>query len=266
MEPDQSRQANNSAPKGPENSRDIELRVPENPTDRQNNYVWSLDRRVKSFEAEPLHSRAYLAYLVKYLKSPFQKPPRRPYITPAHYAQPQLPFVQQYVLQQEKVPQRKAFWDVNTYKAVPVPDENELVFLTGRPSADWLNAIGSKYNLDQRFFHQHLGPILSTQKHWYALPALPSRSLEVLRLCVPSIIFVGPEGRNIDVLGLEVARHDCVKQLQRTFRSIQESSASNVGRSIIRRIDIHNGSSLVVEQEMTVAVVTRENHFTGMPY
>ncbi|KAL9624925.1 MAG: hypothetical protein Q9160_000972 [Pyrenula sp. 1 TL-2023] len=231
---------------------------------QQYRYARSLGNRVRSFETDPLHSSAYLAYLAKYLKSPFRKQPRRPYPDSTRQSKARGTFVQRYLLPPKKSPVREPFQDVNAFEAVPVPDENEILFLEGRPSAEWLNAIGSKYELDQRFFHQHLGPILSNQKQWYTLPALPSRSLEVFRLCIPTIIFVGPEGRNVDVLGLELARDDCVKQLQRTFRSVQDSFSPEPGRSIIRRINIHNGSQIVLEQELTITIIRRGCHFTAL--
>jgi hypothetical protein len=229
-------------------------------------YALALGNRVRSFETDPLHSTAYLAYLAKYLKSPFHKQPRRPQALFTQHRSPNQCFVQQYLLRPSEQPEHTAFDDPNAYNAAPVPAGKEIVFLTGRPSAEWLNAVGSRYKLDHRFFHQHLGPILANQKHWYAVPTLPSRSLEVLRLCLPSIIFIGSQGRDVDVLGLELARNDCNDQLRKSFRSIQDSSALEVGHSIIRRMQIHNGSALTIEQEMTITLIQRDHQWTGMWY
>lgn len=227
-------------------------------------YALALNSRVRSFEADPLHSTAYLAYLAKYLKSPFQQQPRRPQALITQHRSLHRCFVQQYLIQSFKQPERTKFDDPRSYNAAPIPAENEIIFLTGRPSAEWLNVVGSRYKIDHRFFHQHLGPILANQKHWYAVPTLPSRSLEVLRLCLPSMVFIGSQGRDVEVPSLELARNNCSDQLRKSFRSLQESSASEVGNSIIRRVQIHNGSALIIEQEMTITLVQRNKQWTGI--
>jgi len=226
-------------------------------------YAHKLGDRVRSFETDPLHSTAYLAYLAKYLKSPFIKQPRRPQVLVNQITPQRQHFIQQYIIRPCKEPEHNAFDDPNVYKCSPIPAGNELIFLTGRPSAEWLNVVGSRYELDHRFYHQHLGSILMNQKHWYAVPTLPSRSLEVIRLCLPSIVFIGSQGRDVDVLGLELARNDSNDQIRKSFRSMQESSATDAGNSIVRRIQIHNGSALVIEQDMTIALVRRDEHWTG---
>ena len=225
-------------------------------------YALSLANRVRSFETDPLHSSAYLTYLAKFLKSPFYKQSRRPQADLILQVSRRQCFIQQYILRSSEKPELRAFDDPKVYIASPSPAGKEVVFLTGRPSAEWLNAVGSRYQLDQRFFHQHLGSILANQRHWYSVPTLPSRSLEVIRLCIPSIVFIGSQGRDVDVRGLELARNDCNVQLRRLLRSMQDSSLSEAGKSIMRRMHIHNGSALVVEQEVTITLIQREEQWT----
>jgi hypothetical protein len=223
-------------------------------------YALTLGNRVRSFETDPLHSSAYLNYLAKYLKGPFQKQSRRPQPSFAPSRPSGCFFVHQYKLRANQRPEYSSFADLDAYRSEPYPVGNEMVFLAGRPSADWLNAVGSRYQVDHRFFHQHLGHILTNQRRWCAIPTFPSRSMEVLRLCVPSIVFIGSQGRDVDVLGLELARSDCNDRLRRSFKSIQDSS--DAGESMMRRVHIHNGSTLVVEQEMTMTVVERGENWT----
>jgi hypothetical protein len=224
-------------------------------------YAIALGNRVRSFEAEPLHSIAYLTYLARYLKGPFNKQHNRQQVLQKQNV-PQRPFIMHYELEPGKPPIPIPFRKPETFKAVPQTG-NEITFLTGRPSAEWLNCVGSKYQLDHRFFHHHLGAILSGQRHCYAIPSLPSRSLQSLRLRIPSIVFIGSQGRNLDIKALEIARDDCNNQLRRTFRSMQDSAASEAGTSIIRKMDIYDGSHLVMEQEVTVYVVPRGAQWTG---
>ncbi len=225
-------------------------------------YALALGKRVRSFETDPLHSTAYLTYLAKYLKAPFQKQPRRYHAPFTQLNLPRRPFVHRYKLQASRQPDYSSFDDLDAYNLAPKSGANEVIFLTGRPSAQWLNAVGSKYQVDYRFFHQHLGSLLTSQKHWYTTPGLPCRSMEVLRLCIPSIVFIGSQGRDVDVLGLEMARHDCTDRLRRSLKSIQDSTALDAGSSIIRRMQIHSGSALVIEQEITITLVKKGENWT----
>ncbi|KAH8907948.1 hypothetical protein BR93DRAFT_977797 [Coniochaeta sp. PMI_546] len=231
--------------------------------ERARRYALALSDRVKSLDVDPLHSAAYLTYLAKYLKVPFQKAPKRQHLFNIP-STARRPFVIQYLLRPGKSPDTNSFDDPYGFTASAAsPSQNEILFLTGRPSADWLNCLGSKYSLDYRFFHQHLGPIISgNRQQWSAGPDLPSRSLQVLTMQIPTIVFVGSRGRNLDIRGLEIAREKCNAQLRRAFLSLQDSAASEAGRSIIRRLEVHDGGTLVVEQQMTATIVHRGNFWT----
>jgi len=231
-------------------------------------YALGLADRVNSFHNDPLHSAAYLTYLAKYLKIPFQKPHRRQqhvsFQTPS-FAQQQRPFVIQYLLEQGKAPIVKSFDDPYNFTAIAAsPAQNEILFLTGRPSADWLNYIGSKYSLDHRFFHQHLGSIIcGNPGHWSASPDLPSRSLQAISLHIPTIVNIGSQGRNLDIGGLEHARQTCNAQLRRANMSIQDSDPFQAGRSVIRALEVYDGSTMVMEQQVTATIVYRESFWTS---
>jgi hypothetical protein len=227
-------------------------------------YATTLADRVTSFDADPLHSASYLTPLTKYLKSSIQKSHPRHHSFEKPSITQRRPFLIQHVLQHGSPPITKSFDDPCAFATLASPARNEIIFLNGRPSADWLNCIGSKYLLDHRFFHQHLSPLISGQRHWNAAPDLPSRSLQVISLKIPTIVFVGPQGRNLDIRDLELAREKCNIQLRRAFQSIQHSAASEAGRSIIRRVEVYDGSTIVVEQQMTATIVHRGDLWTSM--
>lgn len=229
-------------------------------------YALALCDRVESFDCNPLHSAAYLTYLAKYLKSPFQKPRRRQHVIERPTAPPPRPFIIQYLLGQNTAPIIQPFHDAHIFADLPIPlTQNELLFLTGRPSADWLNCIGSKYSLDHRFFHQHLGPVISGQGQWNtgSTPDLPSRSLQVISLRIPTVVIVGSQGRNLDIRDLEIAREKCNTQLRRAWQSVQDSATSEAGRSIVRRLEIFDGCTVVVEQQLTGTIVHRDDFWTS---
>jgi len=228
-------------------------------------YALAIGDRVKSFDVDPLHSGAYLTYLAKYLKEPFQKAPKRQHVFWNTDTAKQRPFVTRYLLKKGKPPAASSFIDSHHFsESTNSQSENEILFLTGRPSAMWLNALGSKYSLDHRFFHQHLGPIVSGHgQRWDAGPDLPSRSLQVLTLRIPTIVLVGCRGRNLAIHDLEIAREKCNAQLRRAFLGLQDGAASEAGRSIIRRLEVHDGGTMVMEQQITATIIHRGSYWTS---
>ena len=227
-------------------------------------YALALGDRVKSFNADPLHSGAYLAYLTRYLKTPFQKTSKRQHL----YERPspaRRTFVIQYLIRPREPPAIRSFNDPQIFtSSAALPAQNEILFLTGRPSADWLNTLGSKYSLDHRFFHQHLGSIISCHRQdWNTGPDLPSRSLQVLTLRIPTVVFVGSRGRNLGIRDLEMAREKCNHQLRKAALSLQDGATADAGRSIIRRLEVHDGCTMMAEQQMTATVVHRGKFWTS---
>lgn len=233
-------------------------------TDAAKRYALSLCDRAESFDASPLHSASYLTYLAKYLKTPFQKPRRRPHNFENPRPGSPRPFLTQYLLQKDESPKIQPFHEPHEWAGLPLSShQNELLFFTGRPSADWLNCVGSRYSLDHRFFHQHLGPIISGSGQWASgdlILDLPSRSLQVLSLRIPTVITVGSQGRNLEIRDLEIAREKCNAQLRRACQAVQDGAATEVGRSIIRRLEVFDGSTMVMEQQLTGTIVHRANN------
>ena len=177
-------------------------------------------------------------------------------------------FVYEYALLPNAHAKLTTFDDVDKYKlAISIEnynaDCNELVFLTGRPSAEWLSAVGARYELDHRFFHQHLNFLPTGQRDWFTAPTLPSRSHYVLRFCIPSILFIG-EHRFVNIDDLQKAREDCERRLLSRFRSFQEGTAAEAGKSIVRRMNIHSGDHLVIEQELSSCLLKRGDLWTGI--
>lgn len=176
------------------------------------------------------------------------------------------PFIYEYVLSAQAGPKLTAYDKAEQYKTTILnadnTEHNELVFLVGRPSAEWLCAVGARYKIDHRFFHQHLNFLPWGKKDWYTIPTLPSRAQNVIRLCVPSILFMS-ESRYVGLDGLKVARRDSERRLRESFRNIQESTVAEAGRSIVRRLSIHNGDILALEQEISICFVERKDHWTG---
>ena len=237
-------------------------------------YTQSFLARIRSFHSDPLHSAAYLGNLAHFLHKPNQKSARQTRRSNRQRFKPESseevecrPFVYEYALLPNVDPKLTTFDDVDKYKQTMSiknhnADCNELVFLAGRPSPEWLSAVGARYKLDHRFLHQHLNFLPTGQRDWFTAPTLPSRSHTVLRFCIPSMIFVG-EHRYVNVDDLQKARGDCERQLLIRFRSFQEGTLTEAGRSIVRRMNIHSGDNLVIEQELSSCLLKRGDRWTG---
>lgn len=243
--------------------------------EKTNEYTQSFLARIRSFHSDPLHSAAYLDDLARFLHKPNHKLTRHarrhnlPGDKPESLTEKKRrPFVYEYALSPDMDPKLTAFDNVDKYKqAISTPnhnaDRNELFFLAGRPSAEWLSAVGARYDLDHRFFHQHLSFLPTGQRDWFTTPTLPSRSHDVLRFCIPSVLFAG-EHRYVSVDDLQKARGDCERRLLSGFRSFQEGALTQVGRSIVRRMNIHSGDNLVIEQELSSCLLKRGERWTGI--
>lgn len=63
--------------------------------------------------------------------------------------------------------------------------------------------------------------------------------------------------------GLQKARGDCEHRLLSRFRSFQERTSTEAGRSIVWRMNIHSGDNLVIEQELSSCFMERGDQWTG---
>ncbi len=244
------------------------------PVEKTREYTQSFLDRIRSFNSDPLHSAAYLSNLAHYLHKPNQKSrhacrPSPQRFKPESFVEDECrPFIYEYALFPDVDPKLTIFDDVGKYKQAISSENhnadcNELVFLAGRPSAEWLSAVGARYKLDYRFFHQHLSFLPTGQKDWFTTPTLPSRSHKVLRFCIPSMLLVG-EHRFVRIDDLQKAREDCERRLQNRFRSFQEGGSTEAGQSVVRRINIHSGDNLVIEQELSSCLLKRGDQWTGI--
>ncbi|KAI4180800.1 MAG: hypothetical protein LQ346_006915, partial [Caloplaca aetnensis] len=235
-------------------------------------YTLSLQGKIRSFHIDPLHSAAYLGNLAHFLQKPRQKRGHSGQILNSHTLNQSVPpvdeykpFIYEYVLTTQTRPSLTAYNKAEQYKTTILSadntDHNELVFLAGRPSAEWLCAVGARYEIDHRFFHEHLNFLPWGQKDWFTVPTLPSRAHNVIRICVPSILFMS-ERRHVSRDGLKDARRDSERRLRESFRNIQQSTIAEAGRSIVRRLSIHNGDILALEQEISICFVKRKDRWT----
>ena len=225
--------------------------------------------RVRSFASDPLHSAAYLSNLAGYLGRPFDKRARPIHFNgPVATQRPANAFFYSYEISKTRPPLPIAYSEVSDFLAkttsAPIAeDKSELVFLTGYPSPEWLNTIVTRYGVDHRFLHHHLDFLPSSQRDWYTAPDVPSRSPHFIRLLIPSIVFIGSEGRYVPIEGLHEARNACSEQLRHTSKTFFASSLIRPGQSIVRHVNIHSGDTIVIVQAVTLTILNNNNTVKG---
>lgn len=228
-----------------------------------------LTSRVRSFASDPLHSAAYLSNLSGYLTKPFRKPAHRArYNVPTPTLKKCCTFFYSYEILGPRPSKPVTYDNASSFlshsgASSPHKDKSELIFLTGYPSPEWLNAIVFRYGVDHRFLYRHLDFLPSGQRDWYTAPDVPSRSEHFIRLLLPSIVFLGSEDRYVSIKELHKARNACADQLRQKSKNLFGGSQSSTGHSIIRQVNIHSGDAIVLEQAISITVLTRQDTVKG---
>ncbi len=130
--------------------------------------------------------------------------------------------------------------------------ESFLLFLNGHPSPQWLTAIGSRYQVDPRYFQSHLEFRTATERrNCFAWPSLPSSTDDIIRI---RMITLGAQVANSPVLGLDLEsiRLHAEKRMGQYFRDLNTETNVQLGDSVVRRFNIHDMEHYSLEQEVSV--------------
>lgn len=217
-----------------------------------------LQSRVRSFPSDPLHSAAYFRDLLSYLTAKSDKTATARYQIP-NLSKIENNFLYAYPITSSSQRQATIYTNASKFSLASSTPGSELIFLTGSPSAEWLDAIKTRLGVDLRFVQSHMDFLPNSHREWYTNSGLPSRNQHSFRLLVPSIIFIGPEGRNLAASDLHEARIAVSTQLQRRFKSLFAGPLARHGESVVRQVNIHTGDAIVMEQAVTVSVVRQHS-------
>ncbi|RAK74454.1 uncharacterized protein BO72DRAFT_488208 [Aspergillus fijiensis CBS 313.89] len=217
-----------------------------------------LRSRVRSLNRNSLHSVAYMSHLASYLDQPSQKPSLQylPDRAAVSSARSDNVFLYSYSLAHPEQPNPRVYQEVSQFQSADEDKQAELVFLTGYPSPQWLNAVVTRYGIDHRFLHRHLDFLPTGQRDWYAIPSVPSRSQQFIQIVVPCIVFTGHEGRFVPAEDLQQARFACAELLRQKSKSFFGRTGTPAGQTIVRGVNIHSGEAMVLEHAITVCVRT----------
>jgi hypothetical protein len=130
--------------------------------------------------------------------------------------------------------------------------QNQILFLKGYPSAQWLNTIGAKYQIDPEFFRQHLDFLCSSDPS-NKLDAMPLHSSSKARMAS----FYITTTQSIDSLRSQhVSSEKKRKACEETMNSYRDSLIMRqnvaVGDPIVRFYSLIDASYSAIEQRVSV--------------
>lgn len=136
---------------------------------------------------------------------------------------------------------------------------NQVLFLRGFPTPEWVRKIGWYYCVDPEFFRRHLDFSLFSHQHWFSSPSLPSTSSTIVRLRVTTL-----GRRTTRVPDLEKARRETQESMETYIEEMSEPELQgNLGESIVRRFSLHDNQHFSLEQDISICWCVRSRGWTG---
>ncbi|KAF2426276.1 hypothetical protein EJ08DRAFT_700032 [Tothia fuscella] len=142
-----------------------------------------------------------------------------------------------------------------------------MIFMRGYQHADWLNTIGSRYNVDYEFFRRHMDfETLKPLSDTFSRPTLPSAFSNVMQLSISSLSAMRTAA---DPATVSYQAH--LKQQRKDLESLMPESLGNLanphktkgsyGDSIVRRLVVHGSRYFSIEQDISFFVGSRSDEF-----
>jgi hypothetical protein len=154
------------------------------------------------------------------------------------------------------------------YRTVRVPSElrynatsdtNNILFLRGQPSPEWLVQVGVSYHVDPEFFSRHLDFLsYMSGKNYYAQPSLPT-ARNMFQLSYTTIGQF-PQSTFVNQRALDDLRVSAAEYMSAYYRDIGNKINRKMSdsESIVRAYHVLDKQHFAIEQRISVYV-----HFTG---
>jgi hypothetical protein len=137
---------------------------------------------------------------------------------------------------------------------------NQLLFLSGYPSAPLLEEIGDYFDVDPKFFDSHLGFVgdnatsCSIHPSYYALP---SRQHTVFQTSIPTIGGIHGDSQ-YDSLSLK--RDSFTSQMQDYLHNLKMGKLWEPFDSLVRDVEVHDTYRFSLEQSVTVLIKRKKEN------
>lgn len=162
-------------------------------------------------------------------------------------------------------------WDMQNYSqeqheafsaatSVPAGGSGQLVFIRGFISPSWVSVIGSKYNIDPKFFRRHMEFLsASMDRHAYSFPSLASSSNNIFRLCVSTLL------HRDDFGGQDLQLQRSVQSTELGTYKIQQLGSNRVccGDSLVREYSTVCSCLSVIEQWILICITKTDKGWAG---
>jgi hypothetical protein len=225
-------------------------------------------RRILAFAkrsaAHSLYPGKHYSSLARLLISPYQSFGEE---GPVQIAESSTGFIQFYDLDPNKKGRKI---DIPTVQSLDEYDDEKrrnqpsgrLLFMQGYPSPQWLNHIGSKFDIDPEFFCRHLEfeQLQRAPTHFF-MSSLPSAG-EIIRIRMTSILsrddFHFQPAHTITDL-----RNSCKVHMAEYLNNLVKSLNVSVSESIVRRFSVHDKQHFSIEQMVTICVTYNTQGWMG---
>jgi hypothetical protein len=125
--------------------------------------------------------------------------------------------------------------------------------MRGYPSPQWLNHIGSKFDIDPEFFFRHLqfDQLQRTPTHptHFFMPSLPSVA-EIIPIRITSIL--SDYSSQPDTIA--DLRRSCKEHMAEYLNNLTNSLKVSISEPIVRRFSVHDKQHFSIEQMITICV------------
>ena len=218
--------------------------------------------QAKGSSDDPLYTGDHLRGVADYLFKPLEASSHVAKYEP--HTGTGSPFVWLYDLRSRRFPSVQRFDSVSKYES-SLDNGNQptyvtgLLFLTGNPTPEWLNAVGGGLNLDPVYLCEHLSFRGNVYLDTFAFPGIPSAGKNI-RLTVPTIGQIEPKKSCFSSTKIQSLRRDCSVKLREKLRGFE--SKGQAGTSLVRRFFLHDTNRFTLEQDITISLVKENCRWT----
>ena len=131
--------------------------------------------------------------------------------------------------------------------------QRDIYFLSGPPSAEWLNCLGFVLDVPTRFWMSHLDFFAGRGQDEISMQSSLLSAPRVVSLTVPSVVFVGHPGRHLSQEQLQSARQQAGQEIQ---SRLQRCRRNHQTKPLYRALNVHKGDLLSVEQKISMLLIS----------
>lgn len=134
----------------------------------------------------------------------------------------------------------------------------QILFLHGHQPPQCLTRVGARYKVNPRTYLRHLQYLwFNSQSRLFASPSLPSASVDIVSLCVVTLV-----QRKAMGTPLEDMRCYAKQAMEKYLHEVYIGRGLNTGDSIVRASWIHSPEYFSVEQEITISLQRKDGSWS----